>query len=247
MATHYYTIGLDFGTNSARVLIVDVADGRELANYIWNYRRGDAGIILRADHPDLARQHPADYVAALENGIRVALEHAATDREFSRENVIGLGVDTTGSTPMPVDASGNSLVFQERFADNPDAMAWLWKDHTAYAEAAELTAAAAKNRPAYLAKCGGIYSSEWFWAKILRCSRVAPAVFEAAASWVEIADWIPAVLCGTIAPANLRRGVCAAGHKAFFNDSWGGYPDAEFLGSIHPGLARVGKSLQKKT
>ncbi len=245
--SRHYTIGLDFGTNSARVLIVDVGNGRELANYVWNYRRGDSGVILRDDAPDLARQHPADYLAALENGISVALEHAATDGEFSRRDVIGIGVDTTGSTPMPVDAAGNSLVFQPKFAENPDAMAWLWKDHTSYVEAAELTAAAEKSRPHYLAKCGGKYSSEWFWAKILHCARVAPAVFEAATTWVEIADWIPAVLCGTTGPAQLRRGVCAAGHKAFYNEQWGGYPDSEFLGALHPGLARVGRSLPKHT
>ena len=112
---------------------------------------------------------------------------------FSADQVIGIGVDTTGSTPLPVDASGQPLAFNKKFAKNPAAMAWLWKDHTGVAEAAEITALAKKMRPQYLAKCGGTYSSEWFWSKILHCLRVAPEVFNAAHSWVELADFVPAV------------------------------------------------------
>jgi L-ribulokinase len=242
-----YSIGLDFGTNSIRALVVDVADGREVANHVWNYAHGDAGVILSDQIPDLARQHPRDYLDGLETAIKGALKTASQDKAFSKNDVIGIGVDTTGSTPMPVDASGQSLALNARFADDPAAMAWLWKDHTSHAEAEEITAAAAKNRPAYLAKCGGRYSSEWFWAKILHCARTAPAVFEAAETWVEIADWIPAVLCGTTRPDQLRRGVCAAGHKAFFNSQWGGYPDEAFLSALHPGLARVRRSLPATT
>jgi L-ribulokinase len=133
-----------------------------------------------------------------------------------------------------------------KWESNPDAMAWLWKDHTSYAEAAELTTAAGKERPQYLAKCGGKYSSEWFWAKILRCARVAPDVFNAAYTWVECADWIPALLAGINDASQIRRGICAAGHKAFFNPSWKGYPDEAFLGAIHPGLKRVRQTLPDK-
>jgi len=240
-----YTLGLDFGTNSVRALIVDVQDGHELASYISNYAHGDSGIVLRPDQPHLARQHPADYLRGIEHAVTQAMEFAATDgsRGFSPRDVIGIGVDTTGSTPLPVDKNGVALALVPQFANEPDAMAWLWKDHTAHAEAEEITASAQKQRPAYLAKCGGRYSSEWYWAKILRCARVAPEVFEAAQSWVEIADWIPAVLSGTTALNKLRRGACAAGHKCMYNTRWGGFPDEAFLSSLHPGLARIRQTL----
>jgi L-ribulokinase len=118
-------------------------------------------------------------------------------------------------------------------------MAWLWKDHTGVLEAAEITETAREMRPQYLAKCGGAYSSEWFFSKILHCLRTSPDVFDAAYAWVEIADWIPAMLTGTEAPDRLTVGICAAGHKAMYNDTWGGYPDAEFLGSLHPKLGEL--------
>ena len=242
--TAKYTIGLDFGSNSVRAVVADVADGREVGTGIWNYAHGTAGIVLNPALPDLARQHPADYLRGIEETVRQAMAEAAKAVPgFDPAAVIGLGVDTTGSTPMPIDAQGRSLAMLPGFEADPDRMAWLWKDHTGHAEAEQITAAAAADRPQYLAKCGGRYSSEWFWAKILRCARVAPAVFDAAATWVEIADWIPAVLAGTTAPATLKRGICAAGHKAFYNAGWGGYPDEDFLSSLDPRLVRVRQSL----
>jgi L-ribulokinase len=140
---------------------------------------------------------------------------------------------------MPVDGRGRPLAFDPRFARDPAAMAWLWKDHTGVAEAAEITALAAEMRPQYLAKCGGIYSSEWFFSKILHCLRTSPKVFEAAHTWVECADWVPAMLTGTESPDRLTIGICAAGHKAMYHASWGGYPDAEFLGRLHPRLGKL--------
>lgn len=238
-----YTIGLDFGTNSVRALVVDVRDGHELGEGVSEYARGNRGVILDANDPHLARQHPADYLAGTVASVGLALKQAASDKQFSSKDVIGIGVDTTGSTPLPVDASGRALALLPKFEPNPDAMAWLWKDHTSHQEAEDITAAAAKLRPQYLAKCGGRYSSEWFWAKMLHCAKVAPEVSSAAASWVEFADWVPAVLSGTTDLGRLRRGVCAAGHKAFYNASWGGYPDEEFLGELHPELARIRRSL----
>jgi L-ribulokinase len=227
-----YAIGLDYGTNSVRALVVNVADGREVATSVWNYAHGEQGVILSAD-PNLARQHPADYVMGAEMAIKEALELARENiRNFSPGQVIGLGVDTTGSTPIPVDAQGHPLALNRKFEKNPAAMAWLWKDHTGVAEAAEITALAKKIRPEYLAKCGGTYSSEWFFSKILHCLRADPKVFAAAHSWVEFADWVPAMLTGTEAPDKLSVGVCAAGHKAMYNAAWGGYPDAKFLGRV---------------
>jgi len=234
-----YTIGLDYGTNSVRTLIVNTANGKEIASAVWGYENGEAGVILGRD-PNLARQHPADYVRGAEVTIKKALAEAKRAvRGFKPEQIVGIGVDTTGSTPLPVDAKGQPLAFQKKFAKNPAAMAWLWKDHTGVAEAAEITAHAARIRPQYLAKCGGTYSSEWFFSKILHCLRSAPEVFDAAHSWVECADWIPATLTGTEAPDKLTVGVCAAGHKAMYNDTWGGYPDAEFLGQLDPKLGAL--------
>ena len=239
-----YSIGLDYGTNSVRALIVNVANGREVGTAVWEYAHGTHGVILSRD-PNLARQHPADYLTGAEITIKKALSQAKRAvRGFKPEQVIGIGVDTTGSTPMPVDANGRALAFNKRFAKNPAAMAWLWKDHTGVAEAAEITFLAKQIRKPYLTKCGGTYSSEWFFSKILRCLRVAPEVFNAAYSWVEIADWIPATLTGTEAPDKLTVGICAAGHKAMYNDAWGGYPDAEFLGQLHPKLGELRSRLR---
>jgi L-ribulokinase len=234
-----YTIGLDYGTNSVRALIVNVANGAEIASAVWNYAHGTAGVILSRD-PNLARQHPADYIRGAEITVKQSLAAAKKNvRGFSANQIIGIGVDTTGSTPLPVDATGQPLAFQKKFANNPAAMAWLWKDHTGVAEAAEITALAKKMRPQYLAKCGGIYSSEWFWSKILRCLRVSPEVFNAAHSWVELADYVPAALTGTEHPNKFIAGVCAAGHKAMWNAKWGGYPDAQFLSKLNPKLGKL--------
>jgi len=241
-----YTIGLDYGTNSVRTLIVNTATGKEVGTAVWGYEHGEAGVILSRD-PNLARQHPADYVKGAEVTIKKALAQARKNvRGFKPEQVVGIGVDTTGSTPIPVDRGGTPLAFDKRFAKNPAAMAWLWKDHTGVAEAAEITNLAKQIRPHYLAKCGGTYSSEWFFSKILHCLRTSPEVFDAAYTWVECADWVPAMLTGTEAPDKLTVGVCAGGHKAMYNDEWGGYPDAEFLSALDPRLGELRARLRPK-
>ena len=246
MSATNYAIGLDYGTNSVRTLIVNIANGREVASAVWNYEHGTQGVILSRD-PNLARQHPADYVKGAEVTIKKALAQAKRAvRGFVPNQIIGIGVDTTGSTPLPVDRHGIPLAFDKRFAKHPAAMAWLWKDHTGIAEATEITALAGKIRPQYLAKCGGTYSSEWFFSKILHCLRTSPEVFDAAFSWVECSDWVPAMLTGTQAPDKLTIGVCAAGHKAMYNDSWGGYPDAEFLAQLDPKLGELRSRLRPK-
>jgi L-ribulokinase len=234
-----YTIGLDYGTNSVRALIVNIANGAEIAASVWTYAHGTQGVVLSRD-PNLARQHPADYLTGAETTIKQALATAKKNvKGFTAAQVIGIGVDTTGSTPLPVDANGQPLVFQKKYANNPAALAWLWKDHTSVNEAAEITALAKKIRPQYLAKCGGTYSSEWFWSKLLHCLRTAPEVFNAAHAWVELSDFVPASLTGTEHPDKFIAGVCAAGHKAMWNAKWGGYPDAEFLAKLNPKLAQL--------
>ncbi|HTR40848.1 MAG TPA: ribulokinase [Pseudomonadales bacterium] len=234
-----YTIGLDYGTNTVRALIVNVADGTEVASAVWPYAHGTQGVILSRD-PNLARQHPADYLKGAEVTIKAVLVAAKKKiRGFAAEQIIGIGVDTTGSSPLPVDAEGQPLAFNKKFANNPDAMTWLWKDHTSVAEAAEITETARKMRPQYLAKCGGTYSSEWFFSKIFHCLRVAPKVFDAAYSWMELADYVPAALTGTEHLSKRTVGVCAAGHKAMWNAGWGGYPDQQFLSKLHPKLGAL--------
>ena len=238
-----YAIGLDYGTNSVRALVVDVRTGEEIGTSVFAYPSGQDGVLLDPKSPDLARQHPQDYLDGLEASMRGALKQAAERDDFDAADVIGLGIDTTGSTPMPLDHDGRPLAFNLRFADDLAAYVWLWKDHTGHAEAAEITERAAKLRPDYLAKCGGTYSAEWFWAKLLRCARTSPDVFEVAATWAEHADWMPAVLTGTDHPDRLRRGICAAGHKAMFHRSWGGYPDEDFLRALDERLVRIRRAL----
>jgi len=243
-----YAIGLDYGTNSVRCLIVDTTNGREVGTAVFNYPTGEMGILVsRTDH-NLARQNPADYLKGLEVSIRQALARAKrADKRFSPDKVVGLAVDTTGSTPIPVDAQGTPLAMLKAFKGNPNAAVWLWKDHTGTAEASEITALARQEHPEYLAKCGGIYSSEWFFSKILHCLRVDKKVYDAAATWVEHADWIPAVLTGTDHPSRIRRCRCAAGHKAMFSDAWGGYPARDFLVQLDPELGRLRDTLPSKT
>jgi L-ribulokinase len=245
MATQY-TIGLDYGTNSVRALLVNIANGAEIAAAVWIYRHGTTGVVLARD-PNLARQHPADYLEGAEITIKQVIAAAKKSvKGFSGDQVIGIGVDTTGSTPLPVDANGQPLVFQKKFAHNPAALAWLWKDHTSVDEANEITALATKMRPQYLAKCGGIYSSEWFWSKLLHCLRTAPEVFNAAHAWIELSDFVPAALTDTLHPDKFIAGVCAAGHKAMWNAKWGGYPDKQFLAKLDPKLAALRERLSPR-
>ncbi len=239
-----YAIGLDFGTNSCRAVLVEISTGREAAGHVVPYMTGSEGVLLDPFDPNLARQNPADYLPAVEQVVRGTVRKAReADPAFDPEAVIGIGVDTTGSSPMPVDGEGWPLCFQEKFRDRPEAMVWLWKDHTSFEEAARITRLAEDLRPQYLSKIGGVYSSEWFWSKILHCRNTAADVFEAASSWVEICDWIPAVLAGDPSPRRLRRSVCAAGHKAMYHPSWGGLPDREFLDKLSPGLGSLRERL----
>lgn len=236
-APRRFALGVDFGTNSVRALVVDTADGREIATSVYRYPSGEAGILLDPRDPDVARQNPADYIEGFHRAVRGAIRAASDSKGFDPTRVVGIGIDTTGSTPIPVDHSGVPLALHARFHREPAAHAWLWKDHTAYAEAAEITAKAATHPGGYLTKCGGTYSSEWYWSKILHCRRTAPKVFEAAYGWVELADFMPAYVTDRSDPDTMPRGICAAGHKAMYHEAWGGLPDARFLASLDPGLA----------
>jgi L-ribulokinase len=233
-----YSLGLDFGTNTVRALIVDVADGNEVATAVAEYPSGKDGVVIDKKDPNLARQVPADYRKALVMCVKDALKRAKKQKGFRADQIIGIGVDTTGSTPLPVDENCVPLADHDEFKKNPSAYAWLWKDHTGHAEAQEITALAAREHPEYLAKCGGTYSSEWFWSKALHCIRVAPEVMEAAASWVECADYVPGFLVGCKSPRDLKRSVCAAGHKAMYHANWR-LPAADMLAKLHPKLGEL--------
>ena len=178
-----FAIGLDFGTNSCRSVIINVDNGEELATSVYSYPSGELGIITDQTDPNVARQNPQDYISGLEFIIKESLSGAERDfPDFDSDNIIGIGVDTTGSTPIPVDAECRPLALNDQFKDNINALVWLWKDHTAYEEAEEITKLANDIRPQFLERCGGTYSSEWWWAKILHLKRIAPEVFNSAHS-----------------------------------------------------------------
>lgn len=241
-----FTLGIDYGTNSVRALIVRCSDGAEFGVAVVDYPSGKQGVLLDPKDHHLARQNPADHLYGLEKSVRGALAQAKKKKGFDVGKVVGIGVDTTGSSPIPVDKENVPLALRARWRRNLNAQCWLWKDHTAHREAAEITRLAAEIRPQYIAKCGNTYSSEWFWSKILHCLRVDPDVFLAAHSWVELADWIPSILAGITNPLEIRRGVCCAGHKALYADDWGGLPDKEFLACLDPALADLRDRLYER-
>ncbi len=241
-----FTLGIDYGTNSVRALVVRCADGAELGSCVVNYPSGAQGVLLDPSDHHLARQHPGDYLVGLEKSVKGALAAAKKKRGFAAAKIVGIGVDTTGSSPIPVDAKNVPLALNPKWKKNLHAQCWLWKDHTGWRQAAKITATAAQHRPQFIAKCGNTYSSEWFWSKIWRCLSVAPKVFDAAHSWVELADWVPSVLAGITDPSQVKRGICAAGHKALYADDWGGLPDKEFLEKLDPKLAALRDRLYTK-
>jgi L-ribulokinase len=241
-----FALGVDFGTNSVRALLVRCSDGAEYGSSVVDYPSGAQGVLLDAKDGLLARQHPGDYLFGLEESIKGALAKARRNPDFDQSKVIGIGVDSTGSSPIPVDDKNQPLASGAKWKDDLNAQCWLWKDHTSWREAAKITELSAKIRPQYIAKCGGVYSSEWFWAKLWHCLNAAPETFGVAFSWVELADWIPSVLAGVADPRLVKRGVCAAGHKALYSDDWGGLPDREFLGALDPRLAELRDHLYEK-
>lgn len=242
-----FSLGIDYGTNSVRALIVDVDTGEEVGTCVHNYRRGVDGIIVDERDANFARQHPMDYIEGLQESVVGAIRDAEGKPGFSADRIIGIGIDTTGSTPIPVDAEGLPLAFHDEFADNPNAYAWLWKDHTSHEEAALINENAHGWQPDYTKYSGGTYSSEWFFSKILHLANVDPEVYNAAASFVEHCDLMPAILVGDTNPKHILRSRCAAGHKAMWHAEWNGLPSQEFLSAVSPKLNGLREKLYAET
>jgi len=230
MTEKNFCIGVDFGTDSVRAILVDAADGAELASSVFQYPRWRDGLYCDASANQF-RQHPLDYLEGLQATVRGCIEQAGDGiRPFIRS----LSLDTTGSSPVAVDEKGIPLSLHARFADDPDAMFVLWKDHSAAREAAEINNHAASTQAPYLRYVGGIYSSEWFWSKLLHVLRVNQAVRNACYSWVEHCDWLPFLLTGGSHVRDMKRGVCTAGHKALWSPEWGGLPPNSFFATLDP-------------
>ncbi|MBN2274182.1 MAG: ribulokinase [Bacteroidales bacterium] len=239
-----YTIGLDYGTDSLRTMLVNTATGNEEASAVMYYPRWKEGKYCDPLKNQF-RQHPMDYIEVLEKTIREVISKVPADVV---NNVVAISVDTTGSTPVAVDASGTPLSLLPEYRDNPNAMFVLWKDHTAVKEADEINKLARSwGGVDYTKYEGGIYSSEWFWAKILKVLRTDEKVRKAAFSWVEHCDWIPALLTGITDPLKLKRSRCAAGHKAMWHKEWDGLPSEEFLVKLDPLLKGLRGNLYKET
>ncbi|MBN2001222.1 ribulokinase [candidate division KSB1 bacterium] len=234
MPDEKYVIGVDYGTDSVRSIIVNAENGQDISSSVFEYPRWKAGKYCDAAKNQF-RQHPLDYMEGLETTIRTALKNAPSG---TAEKIVGISIDTTGSTPVAVNREGLPLSLTKEFADNPNAMFVLWKDHTAVKEAAEINNLARSwGGIDFTQYEGGVYSSEWFWAKILHVLRVDERVSRAAFSWVEHCDWIPALLTGLSDPLTLKRSRCAAGHKAMWHEAFNGLPSEEFLTKLDPVLA----------
>lgn len=240
-----FVIGLDFGTDSVRAVVVNAANGAEEAASVSDYKRWNQGQYCNPAKNQF-RHHPLDYLESMQEVIKGVLELMPPK---TKENIIAIGVDTTGSTPAPIDKNGNVLALNKEFADNPDAMFILWKDHTAVNEAELINKKAKSNKDNidYTKYEGGVYSSEWFWAKILHTIKNDDNVRGAAYSWIELCDWIPAILTGNTKPQNIKRSRCAAGHKAMWHKDWNGLPPNDFLKFIDPLLDGLRGRLFDKT
>ncbi|NOY58033.1 MAG: ribulokinase [Calditrichaeota bacterium] len=244
MSEEKFVIGIDFGTDSVRSVIVDTCNGDEIANVVYYYSRWEKG-----EYCDPAinqfRQHPLDYIEGLTYTIKEAIAQAPAG---IADKIVGISIDTTGSTPVAVDKKGTPLALTKGFEENPNAMFIIWKDHTAVKEAEEINNLAHSwDGVDYTKYVGGVYSSEWFWAKILHTLRVDETIRESAYSWVEHCDWIPALLTGNTDPLAIKRSRCAAGHKAMWHESFGGLPSEGFLEKLDPLLKGLRSRLYQHT
>jgi L-ribulokinase len=244
MKAQTFVVGMDFGTDTVRTLVADAADGEVSGVSVVPYPRWARGLYCDPVE-NRFRHHPLDYLETLESSVREALRQAGA---AAASRVRGIAADTTGSTPALADERGAPLALAPAFAENPQAMFILWKDHTAVAQAERVNQLARSwGGVDYTKFEGGIYSTEWFWAKAMCALETDPAVARAAVTLIELCDWIPAALTGTQDLTRLRRSRCVAGHKAMWHAAFGGYPPDDFLGRLHPLLPRLKASLGTAT
>ena len=236
-------IGIDYGTDSCRALVIDTKSGKEVATYTSFYRRWKEGLFCDPSRNQY-RQHPQDYIDSLEEVIRGVVQQLSSD-EVKR--IVAIGIDTTGSTPCLTDEKGTPLALLPKHTENPNAMFFLWKDHTSIQEANEINELSRKWKIDYTSRSGGIYSSEWFWAKGLHALREDPSVRGDAFAIVEHCDWMSALLTGNLKPAEVKRSRCAAGHKGMWAEEWGGYPSQDFFNKLDPLLNGFADHLSDKT
>ena len=238
-----YVFGVDYGTDSVRSLLVNALNGEEISTSVFYYPRWKNQLFCQPGLNQF-RQHPLDYLEGLTYTIKACLQGLS---EEIIQNITGISIDTTGSTPVAVNEFGTPLSLLPEFADNPNAMFILWKDHTSIEEAEAINHYNRQSNIDYLQYVGGIYSSEWFWAKLLHILKTDEKIRSNIASFVEHCDWIPFVLTGGKNLKELKRGICAAGHKALWSESFGGYPPNEFFKDIDPLLDGFTEKLFKKT
>ena len=237
-----YVIGVDFGTDSARALLVDSANGEVLGSATSSFKRWKEGLYCDPKQSQF-RQHPLDYIESLEACLKGCL---ANSNDEIRANVVAISIDATGSTPVAIDRHGQPLALSAEFSENPNAMFFLWKDHSSIKEVEEINQKAQGFEVNYLSYCGGAYSSEWFWSKLLHMARTDEEVYKATHSWLEQSDWLPYLLTGNQDAQLLKRNVCAAGHKALWAQELGGYPPLEFFTHLDPKLERIYHSIHKE-
>lgn len=238
-----YVIGVDFGTDSVRSILVDTQNGEILATEVFAYPRWNQGLYCDPSKNQF-RQDPRDHLEGLESTVRQVVKTAGVPLHAIK----GIGIDTTGSSPLALTDEGVPLTFLEEFRDNPNAQVILWKDHTSIAEAQEITSLSKSwGGMDFTSYTGGVYSSEWYWAKILRVYRNDPSIEMINPNWVEHCDYIAGELTGKLRYNEIKRSRCAAGHKAMWNEMWGGFPDAEFLGKLRPSLTLLKRKLDNQT
>jgi len=248
----HFVVGADFGTDSVRVIVLDVADGRVAGSHVVYYPRWKKGLYCNPKENQF-RQHPLDYTESLVEAVTGAIHEADTARPGTSKGSISskisaISIDTTGSTPVLADRFGTPLSLLPAFAEDPDGMFILWKDHTSVQEADEINRVSHSWGGTDFTKyMGGVYSSEWFWAKLLHIVRKNPKVAKAAYTGIECCDWITANMTGTTNPDVIKRSRCAAGHKIMWHAEWGGYPPREFFDKLEPKLSNIRDSLGTDT
>ncbi|MGL4402635.1 MAG: ribulokinase [Fusobacteriaceae bacterium] len=244
MKRESYVIGVDYGSDSCRGLLINALDGREISSSVFEYPRWKEKKYCNPGE-NRFRQHPLDYIEGLKYVVTECLKGIT---EETRKSIKGISIDTTGSTPTAIDKHGTPLALLDEFKDDPDAMFILWKDHTSIKEANEITQLCKNWGGEDFTKfSGGVYSSEWFWSKILHTVRKNEKVKKAAYSWLEHCDWMPALLTGEKNIEKIKRSRCAAGHKAMWNESHGGLPSQKFLNLLDPYLGQLRERLYDET